>query len=628
MGHLDFRDAPDKEAGTPERWLPVAAQIAAYAREFAGRGDIVANVGPGVGGPYGTACWNPVLCDLDVNADTCLPGIPPHRVNLKDEVFVLGALPFIGAITHEAAHARWSLWGAPMTLVQRGRDGHEAWDRAHIDVVVALEESRIEYLAVRHRRGIAPALTQMALSIVLRDFKVADTYYGASIGAALTLARRDAGLFSATEAKAFREALAILPDDILDGLRALWTRYHEMPTVDAAGEWPEGNFATMWLIADEWLDLVREAAKDGGEGGEGIPTGIPGEGGEAAFDPEGSEFRSDPTEGGGEDEDEGESDLDKAIRKAAGEVAMEREGDALDKRAEKVRERVIAERAADRERHEAGAKMAKKRDHGSHGYSEFAGSHRGPARAPEPSERAAANRLGGMLARITWHDRAVAKVDRVVPGGRLRPRAAVQKAADVARGGRAEIPMWRAKERKRTDDTPITVGIMTDISGSMGGAEVPSAVLTYVLSNAVAGIDGTVATATFGAEGNLVNRAHEKADVVQPWRAMDGTEAFKEAALLIDHELGILDGSGARVLVIFSDAYLVSGVDAAYARTFMGLCKSKGVAVVWANVGEDPSENFGYGASIRVGGDAAQIAEILGKAVVDEVRKVEAARAA
>ncbi len=629
MGHLDFTGKPKADRDTPEAWLPVAAEIAEYARGFAGRADIVANVGPGIGGPYGTACWNPALADMDVNTDTCLPGYSPGRVHFHDEIFQLGALPFVGAVTHEAAHARWSCW-VPIDLMNRAKAGDEAWDQATLEVVIALEESRIEHLAVSKDHTRKAALAQCALSIVLRDFTVADTLFGASISAALTLARYS--LLSRAELTRFRTLVEEhLSSETIDKLAALWVEYHALPPhLAASGTVDDAHFAAMFDIATRWLDVLREEATD--ENGEKGETGIPGEPGEegegarGVFMPGmgGEGEGSGDTEGAGED-----GDLAEKMREAAGEAAMDREGDALDKRAEKVMERRMADIAEDRKRHDDGKKVEDKRHGGgAHGYSSFAGSHKAKARPASPDERVAANRLSALLAKITFHDRVVTKVDRVVPGGKLRPRAAVQRAAEIARGGHGNVAIWRGKERHHTDETPITVAIATDVSGSMGRLSEPSAVLTWVLSNAVAGIDGKVATATFGDAGYLVNRAYEKAEAVQPWIARDGTEAFREAALLLDHELDLLDSTGARILVVFTDAYFVNGDDARFAETFMRLCKAKGVSVIWACADGKPSQNFGYGTRVAVSGTAAKIANTLGDAIVAEVRKVERAKGA
>lgn len=627
MAHLDYAKAAGKAAPgkrTPDAWLHVAADIAHYARDFADRGDIVANVGPGIGGPYGTACWTPALADMDVNTDTCLPGYAPDKVDFLDPVFQLGIMPFVGAVTHEASHARWTPW-VPQTLIDRAKGKREAWDEATMQVVVALEESRIETLAVRHDRDVRNALAQCALGIVLRDFTVNDTPFGASISAALTLAR--SALLSPSEIKRFRTLiLEHLSEATLDTLTALWVEYHSLPEVPHFSAPTDAYFEQMFSIAQRWLDAVREEA-EGGEGEDGKPSGIPGEGGEG----EGVVIAFMP---GAESEGEGEGgeaagDLEEKMRKIAGEAAMDREAEALDKRAEKVVERKVADRKADHDRRDEAAEVHKRRESGSHGYSGFVGSHKGTPRKPDGKERAAASRLAGLLARITWHDKAITKVNRVLPGGKLRPRAAVQKAADVARGGRAEVPIWRAKERHHTEETPIRVGILTDVSGSMGALSVPSAVLTYVLSHAVSTIDGQVATAVFGNQGYLVNRARERVDVVQEWYALDGTEAFREGALLLDKELNLLDSvGGARILVVFTDGHFVSYTDVEYAKTFMRLCKAKGVTVVWANYRDEPRTNYGYGALVTVDGSAADIASQIGAAIVAEVQKVEAARAA
>lgn len=904
MGHLAFTKEGKVRQGTPDAWLPVAAQIARFARKLSGRGDIVANVGPGVGGQYATACWSHYLADLDVNTETCLPGYTPDRVNFEDPVFRLGALPFVGAVTHEAAHAAWTAW-TPYDLGLRAKAGSEPWNRATIEIVVALEESRIERLAVMKHPENRDALAQCALSIVLRDFKVNNTLYGASLSLALTAGRYP--ILSVDEIDRFRSLVEPhLPLGLMARLEALIREYHAMPIRMAKGGDPmtDADYARMYDIASRWLIAIRETATeleaarkreeareaaraereraaaeaaaedededepetddtddepaedvdsedepededvpseddadeeseptedeapeaddpaepapadegDEDEDGEDEGASEPAETGDPSEDADddaeaveaddeydeesevaGAERPSEDMESGSapeastagesgpesddtdvvdysdEDDDEGapepsedvededsdadsdedsdedenatedgsdagqddldlgnEEDTDEApptaagreyddestgpgeptgdlddnsdidhrydeegdedydvdlpdrdvrqpqpdlrsgipgedeegqivvvivfdenedapeepetdegdsladdIRSAAGEAAMDREADALDERAEQVAERKIADRAADGERHAmSAAAMAEQHGESSHGFSTFCDSHRMAARDPKPGERIAANRLAGMLERITFHDRAVKKVDRLVPGGKLRPRAAVAKAADRSRGGRAEIPVWRAKERRHTAETPVTIGIMTDVSGSMGGNVEPSAVLTYVLSQAVSQIDGKVATAVFGSRGYLVNRAYERTTKVQPWQARDGHEAFREGALLIDEELNLLDGEGARILVVFTDSELVNGPDAEYASTFMRLCKQKNVAVIWCSYHETPISNYGHGAVLDLSGSAADIANTLGAAILKEVSKVEASRGA
>lgn len=734
MGHLAFDSTGKVHKGTPDAWLPVAAQIADYARSFAGRGDIVANVGPDIGGPYATACWSPRLADMDVNTDTCLPGYAPDRVDFHDSVFQLGALPFVGAVTHEAAHARWTCW-VPADLVVRKHGGYEAWNQATIEVIIALEESRIEKLAVEKDPSKRAALAQCALSIVLNDFRVNTTLFGASISLALTVGRY--AILSTDEVERFRALVAPhLPLGLMPRLEALIREYHALPAHTAKLGTPSSAFfASMFSIAERWLIAIRETAaeieaeaareadepeapeaesegagepSDGaagaasGEGAastaggwsstdtaeddepaEGSPAAeagaesdesdaddepdaeSPDEAGEASEDADAEpEAPAEPRDteqpqpdlrsgipgedteaetvvvivlddadadddADGDADDETAGSLADAIRDAAGEAAMDREGEALDERAEQVRDRKIADRAADKARRgEAAAVADKRHGEGKDGFARYADLRKMTARKPEPGERIAANRLAGILERITFHDRAVRKVDRVLPGGKLRPRAAVARAADRDRGGRAEVAIWRAKERRHTAETPVTVGILTDVSGSMGSNVVPSAVTTYVVSQAVATIEGKCATAIFGNNGYLVNRAYERNIEVQPWQARESTEAFREGALLLDHELSLLDGEGARILIVFTDSELVNPADAEYARTFMRLCKQKSVAVIWCSYRETPVSTFGYGQAVCLTGTAADIANTLGEAVLAAVSKVEASRGA
>lgn len=839
MGHLTFTHEGRADKRTPKHWLPLASQIAQYARKFAGRTDIVANVGPGIGGKYGTACWSPMLADLDVNTDTCLPGVAPDRVDFHDEIFQLGALPFVGAVTHEAAHARWSCW-VPLTFVERTKAGREQWTQALVEVVIALEESRIEKLAVEKDPSKRDALAQCALSIVLKDFKVNNTLFGASISLALTVGRY--ALLSTDEIDNFRTLISpYLPLDLMPRLESLIREYHAIPAhLAKTGEPGDAYYEAMHDIASRWLIALRETAaavaaaapapapapeaestpdedddsadededvaeapeadddldaadddepadedvaapEDGEdedesgepvadedspagpeEGDEDAPAGVGGADGEGAGEgssegaepsdsgdpqdepvededgldegaegspaPEDSDAAESPeelegegaesddstdapadsdvddemddSEAGYDDEDsdlgeEGEyedSDMDSesdadadvepardarapqpdlrsgipgedavdgrsvviviefedaaeaaeddsaeadgpdlgdALREEAGKASMDREGEALEERAEKVAEQKIADKSADHARNdEADAMMERRHGSGKSGFSDYAARSAMEPRKPEPSERVAANRLAAMLERITFHDRVVVKRDRILPGGKLRPRAAVAQAADRSRGGRTQVPIWRAKERHHSAETPVKVGIATDVSGSMSGNVEPSAVLTYVLSHAVSTIEGQVATATFGNKGYLINRAYERSDMVQRWKANGSYEAFRDAALLLDNELNLLDSDGARILVVFTDSEFVEPEHAAYARTFMRLCKQKNVAVIWCSYNETPCDNFGHGSIVRLEGSPADIANTLGEAIVHEVSKIEAKRSA
>ena len=72
----------------------------------------------------------------------------------------------------------------------------------------------------------------------------------------------------------------------------------------------------------------------------------------------------------------------------------------------------------------------------------------------------------------------------MTPPGGLRSRALVQGAALKSKGLLTQTEPWRRTQRKHTDNPQLKVGVMVDISGSMGMAMEPMAVTAWVLSEA------------------------------------------------------------------------------------------------------------------------------------------------
>src|SRR6478672_3695422 len=128
-----------------------------------------------------------------------------------------------------------------------------------IDVLTMLEESRIEYWITKRNPMLKKYLRRMALEIVNKDFKVADTRYGASVGAALTVARVDAGSVSRAAGKRFGKLLREKLDlATLTGLRALWLEYQRL-SFDSLYDFP---FYQAKRIAADWIALVVDPDDD------------------------------------------------------------------------------------------------------------------------------------------------------------------------------------------------------------------------------------------------------------------------------------------------------------------------------------------------------------------------------
>jgi hypothetical protein len=302
----------------------------------------------------------------------------------------------------------------------------------------------------------------------------------------------------------------------------------------------------------------------------------------------------------------------------------------VEARGEERAERRKAERAAD-----AARRAESEREHdksfgkaskGVHGFTPDGFAHLVGTRKPSADERRAAKALATALERIDYRDRAVQRKASVVPPGRLRGRMAVQADAYAEQGrDSTDVAIWSSKRRVKVDSTPLTIGFAVDISGSMSAAMEPLGSTQWVVSTAGAHIDAKVATAHFGDRVHAVAPAGYRETAVRQFYPGDGSEVFKGAALALDKELNLLDGRGARILFVASDGCFVVDSEARYARTFVPLAQRKGVAVIFLDFTHDMSYG-NYGAKVIdcYGKSPAEVAALVGRAAIAEVRKMDA----
>lgn len=619
MAHLIYAGKGPKSV-TPEEWLPVAAAIREHAEGIAHRPDLSVEIGPEAAADAGTAHWVPSTATLALHTPALLPGVKAETVDYTDKLWRLRHPAFCGAIAHEAGHATYSvhvpaqLAALTETLADDDDDTPPApfYTRREIDLLSMLEESRVEarMIADGHVKSWeAPFLVRMALEVVLGEFRVAETPYGASIGAALTLARVDAGSLDAESGKRFRKmilASGMLDAPTLDALRRLWREYQGIRATVAAvlagtAEWPHDRARR---IARDWIELVRSSDDD--------------------------DDLADPGEGGGEsgEGDKGEggkpSTLGDALGDLAREESLDAEGAIGDAERAEARERVVAEVKAGTEQRKSG-KEAEERVYGAHsgGPTTMGTTIRG-VRTPSGAERAAAVRFQRELSRAAFADVERITTTSVMPPGRLRGRGAVMGAAQVAQRQTVTAEPFRGTRRVHTDQTKLRVAVLTDISGSMGRSEEMSAVLSYVLARGAVGADAKVASILFGQKSYGVVKPGQKVDHVVVPRANHSTEVVKPGLMAADFLLDLTTGTGARVAIIISDAQLVDSREAAYMRNWLARAKRAGVVVVWANYG-DIAQNHGYGTRVDLSGTSpAEAATKLGQVIVREVSRVSA----
>jgi hypothetical protein len=545
MTHIDYSvNGLGKPA--PE-WFQVGRSIGELANTWAARHDIIAHIGEEVSGGA-PAAFNPNLAEIQVSTNQVFAGVKPHLIgdfNLRATQYEFAKAT--GAVIHEAFHARFSHWSLEEANAELKQDEFKG--------MMLLEEGRIEFQGIQVAPEGKNFLRACAMDLVIADCEEAFTKepntYAAATLVALVHARIDAGVLEEGEAK----SLVKLVDDYLqpatvDKLRDVARRFqaHSHHT----------NATLLYPLAREWAELVREAAKENGD-----PTPEEAADGFASASAEFQEAMRDAME-----------DLKSSVVISTNDDLADQETK------EEWKEQVEAnqKRADESQQNKDTAKEIFSK--GSHGGKNSTRSHLETSRAPLAEERRAAVVVAKMLEQAKYRDRSQTDVDSATPPGRLRTRALVQRNAMRARGVYQEVEPWKKTVRKQTDNPDLTVGVMVDISGSMHYAMKPMAVTAYVLSEAVRRVQGRTAMVYYGNSVFPTLKPGEHLSEVKIYGANDSTEEFDPAFRALDGALNLLNGEGARLLVVVSDGHYRSD-QRSEAREWMRRCEEAGVAVLW-----------------------------------------------
>lgn len=525
---------------TPKEWLRAGAQMGDLCNAWARRGDIIAYVGPkaGSGAP---ACFKPGLAEMEVNTELAFgEGTNPEYLGDFNDRSVQFEYPVAaGAILHEAMHARHSKWDLMKVAKHK--------NRLEAKLIELFEETRIEARGIEHYPKNRSFLRACALKLVIGDLKPAEVLASGVMGLSqlmlLTLARVDAGVLEKEDVELVQEkSEEFLGAPLVKKLRKLW--------IKAQAHRKDTEWEPLRKLAAEWIKLLEEAGHDPKEGaGEQLTIileGIMGEMGDMAEDTE-SDARSEGTI----------------------QIVMEM--------AEEEAEARAAAAAEDSEAKEASARVFDKTT----GYMSTRASRStvSEERAPKPAERAAAITIANELEKARYRDRVKTAKTTTLPPGRLRGRAAVQAAADRKVGRTPTAEPWKANRRFHVEDPKLTLGQMTDISGSMSAAMEPMGATNWVMSEAGRRIQARLASVYYGQSVFPGLRPGEHLEKVKIYTAPDGTERFNEAFKALDGTLSLLNGHGARLLVIVSDlCHTADEIEAA--KKWLAKCKQAGVAAI------------------------------------------------
>lgn len=583
MAHI--HDKRTRFEKTPPAWLPFGAAAGEYVNKVSGRSDIVAFVGEGAG--HGApACFIPSLAEMEINTTLCFgENFDPSMVGDIHTRAIQFEWPVVmGALIHEAYHAKYSTYD----LAEVGK--HK--DRFISNLITWFEETRIEGYAARERKADRPFLRACALRLVIGDLKDDEDYAARGIQAfsqliLLTLARVDANVLDKKDVEVIQDAAdKIFDKKTMRKLRSIWKR--------AQAHRDHANWKPQEKLAEEWVEALKESGNDPEDDTQELPDwlkdlmdqmigeGDPGDG-------ESSESQSQSGSGSSEEEDGKKADAETKVHEAPGKGLLDQMAEDTEIEA---RDDVNSQAAAERAEAAASARATAAAEAKTHSDSaaEVYGRGTGPGggmtssrlieeRVPSPAERGAAIALSKQLEKAQYRDRVEVRKSSIIPPGRLSSRRAVAAAEQRSRGVAVTSEAWTRKMRKHTEDPSLTVGVLVDISGSMGGAMEPMATTAWIMSEAVRRVQGKVSMVYYGDSVFPTLMPGQHLDKVKVYSAPDGTEHFNKAFEALNGKINLLDSTGARLLVIVSDIYY-TGWEKERTRYWIERCHRAGVGVV------------------------------------------------
>lgn len=558
MAHI-ISGTRSRVSGTSKEWLQVGADIGQVANKYANRDDLLAYVGEGAGGEA-PACFVPAIAEIEVNLEVAFgKGTQASEIgDIKERKNQLRFPKATGAVMHEAFHARYSQW----SLEQAQKD----LTRKEYKALELLEEGRIENQGLLDNEDSLIFLRACAMDIVLGDMKDEEVKTQPStiqltnlVG--LVHARVDSGILDAREVEKLMELChKELGEVAIDRLRDIAKR---------AGAYEKHNDATgLYPLAKEWIDVIEEVAKERGEElgeEEGEGTSIPMSA-------------------------ESFGELMDALEDAGVEVAINNFEEVADEeKKEERKEEAKAKAKLSEEKKDAKDIATKIFSKSSGDTSGHTSSRLRVKRAPTSEERSSAVRIGRALEKAKYRERDLTERDSAVPPGRLNSRAILQNSAMRARGLMATAKPFSKKVRKHTDDPTLSIGIMVDISGSMGGAMESMASTAWILAEAGHRVQAKTAMVYYGTSVFPTLKVGERLSQVNVFTAPDGTERFVEGFKALNGELDLLYGTGARLLVIVSDGVYAGEGEFEGCKEAIRKCKENGVAVLWIPFDEGSS---------------------------------------
>lgn len=548
---------------------------------------------------------------------------------------IVAAATIAGMVQHEAAHSAWTRWLAT------ARPQLMEFKPEIVSTIMTFEELRIEgrvadtiCVAAGHGYGLEDPLPKVgrygqlgdAISGLRASFswlmrnQTADFFEGAAPrdlanAWALTYGRYIAGVADLDEVTTIHSATqSALTEEVVDELEEILNEAIDVPINDV-----ERLVNTLKRLAERWLELVgsegsnemyiedlpampggRGEGEDGDEEGGG--TGAPAGGdGEDAEDTEDTTIKKMTVEGDRarhatkEDQDavdeankeHGAPTQNSGHEETSRGHGLSADGDPqfLDESAEIIRkavEEMAGEMIVPPPPGQIKIADAKKISSAMLNDKSPRDTYSWKTERPKASDRRNVTKVARALELLAIPSVTKSSAKLVLPPGRLDTRGAVKAAADRSMGRPTDARPWKHKKRKHEAVRPTVVGVMTDVSGSMGWAERYVAEFTYAFNNAGHRISARTASVIFGSHAEISARPGELLNELRIRSAHDGMEEFNQGAAALDGMLRLTEDKNAvRLVMIVSDGELVGHMQPQRAAKWIEQWTNAGVNVVW-----------------------------------------------
>ena len=601
-----------RTATTSLEWLKVCSQIGRFVNDLSWRSDLAVYGGEDSAEGRAVAAFYSEIAEIEVNLPKAFGEFTPAEFvgDIRDKTTQYEFPMATGILYHEALHARHTNWDISRLV--------EALDNLESQAFMLLEESRIEAKGIKERPEFRHFLRTSALEMALEGVDESalaglggDVWQTATL-AGLSISRVDSGVLEVADiSEIYAEVVSVLGKDLFDNLRKVWIEFQSLgiPQIERAIE-----------LAKAWVELLRQADPEGEPEAGGVGN---------AFE------ESEDSEGEGEGES-GKGEMSETMKKMMSKLAesAERtEANASDSLGDQETKEKWDEESKSRQsqakltnQRKAQAKEVFHKEHNQEG-GNGSGSRVDTRRQPTGGERASAVTIAKALEKAKYRERSVHIRKTQMPQGKLIARNLIQNRAVESMGMRGELPTWKSKSRKHTDDPTLRLGVMVDISGSMGMAMNAMGTTAWVLSEAGRRIQAETAMIYYGSGIFPTLKRGQRLSEVTIYTAPDGTEMFAEAFEALDGELSLTFGDGVRILVIVSDGNYTPA-QTERATQILRECKQNGVAVLWIT----PKGCYSYGAKRIISEsawgvhldemDTEQIALLVGKSASEALAKV------